>query len=195
MKSLGIKVALCALLLSAVAASSFGGRKNPPPDPKFLAIEKIVVLPVVDLREGKKDKVNLESLRKGTVKRLQHKNYAIGPNDNVGTNGEIIEEDLSDAKPAWVQHLGPSDARWVMVIGLGEAHSQITFGSSGNAQVVGYLFDKQDGSVVWKGTGIGQVGQGGLMGMTMKGFMKSAALDGALNNLLSSIPKIPKKKK
>jgi hypothetical protein len=193
MKSFAIKLLVCLLVLAVLPVNCFGKNHELPPDPRFAAIDQVVVLPVVDARAGKKDNVNLESLRKSAISNLKRKNYAVDQTDNAGTAGEILEEDLNDAKPEWIKRLGPPEARWVMVVELNEAHSNITFGSTGNAEVAGFLFDKQDGSVLWKGTGIGQAGQGGLMGMAMKGMMTGAALDSAMANLLSGIPKLPKK--
>lgn len=193
MKSFAIKLSLCALMLCVLQINCFAKRNKLPPDPRFVAIDQIVILPVVDTRPGKKDNVNLQSLRKSAMNNLKRKNYAVDQTDNKGTAGDILEEDLNDAKPEWIKRLGPQQARWVMVVGLSEAHSKITFGSTGNAEVIGFLFDKQDGSVLWKGTGIGQAGQGGLMGMAMKGMMTGAALDNAMRNLLSGIPKLSKR--
>jgi hypothetical protein len=195
MKSIAIKLSLCVLALAILPVNCFGKRHELPPDPRFAAIDQIVILPVIDARAGKKDKVNLESLGKTTAGVLKRKNYTAIRTDNTGTAGEIVEEDLNDARPEWIKRLGPPEARWVMVIGLGEIHSSLTFGSTGNAEVIGFLFDKQDGSVLWKGTGVGQAGQGGLAGMAMKGMMKGEALDNAMGNLLGSFPNLPKKKK
>jgi hypothetical protein len=195
MKSFAIKLSLCVLALTILPVNCFGKRYAPPPDPRFVAIDQIAILPVVDLRAGKKDKVNLESLRKTTEGVLKRKNYTAIRTDNAGTAGEIVEEDLNDARPEWIKRLGPPESRWVMVVGLGDVHSSMTFGSTGNAQVIGFLFDKQDGSVLWKGTGVGQAGQGGLAGMMMKGMMKGEALDNAMFNLLGSFPNLPKKRK
>lgn len=189
MKRQMVRFCLCAFVLLWLPATGFAKHSKLPPDPRFASIGQITVLPVVDNRAGKKDKVSLDSLRKAAVKNLKHKNYSVTENDNTGPVGDIAIEDLDEADPAWVKRLGPPDSRWVLVIGLDDVHSKITFGSTGNAEVVGFLFDKQDGSVVWKGTGVGQAGQGGLMGMAFKGFMNGAALDNAMANLLSGIPK------
>jgi hypothetical protein len=93
-----------------------------------------------------------------------------------------------------VRKLGPAEARWVMVVSLGDVTSKVTFGSTGNAEVSGYVYDKQDGKLIWKEKGVGQAGQGGLVGMMMKGMMKSAALNSAIDNLMRSVPKRPKPK-
>jgi hypothetical protein len=189
MKPLFVKTSFCMIVLLLLSATCLANRAKLPPDPRFASIGQIVVLPVVDNRTGKKDKISLDSLRKAAINNLKHKNYSVTGSDNTDVSGDIAEEDLNDANPTWVKHLGPPDSRWVLVIGLEDVHSKITFGSTGNAEVVGFLFDKQDGTVLWKGTGVGQAGQGGLLGMTLKGFMSEAALDNAMANLLSGIPK------
>jgi hypothetical protein len=195
MKSLARSRTLIGLLLPNLACTSLAARpKAPPPDPKFLAIDQIVILPVVDARAGKKDNVNLETLRNSAKSDLKSKNYRFSVSDTTGKTGDIVQEDLDDSKPEWIKGLGPSDARWVMVLGLGDVHSKVTFGSSGNAEVFGFLFDKQDGSVLWKGTGVGQAGQGGLLGMAMKGTMSTSAIQTAVANLMVGIPKLPKNK-
>lgn len=195
MKSSVITFSLWMLILAALPVNSFGKRHSPPPDPKFLAIGQIVILPVVDARAGQKGKVDLNSaLRKTAQKNLKSKNYAVIVSDSIGNVGEVVEEDLNDAKPEWIKRLGPPEARWVMLVGLRDVHSKITFGSTGNAEVFGSLYDKDSGSTIWSGTGVGQVGQGGLLGMAMKGAMSTSAIQTATFNLLGSIPKVPKKK-
>lgn len=195
MKSQTIGLSLWAfVLLGALPASGLG--KSLPPDPKFLAIEKIEILPVVDARAGRKDSVDVDKYLRGTVgKNLTSKNYAVTLNDSTGSVGEIAEEDLDGAKPDWIRRLGTSDSRWVMVVGIRDVHSKTTFGSTGNAEVFGLLYDKDSGSVVWKGEGRGQVGQGGLLGMAMKGVMSASAIQAAAFNLLKDVPKVPKAKK
>lgn len=186
---MGVLIAIV-LVCNCLAAKE----KKPPKqiDPRFTAIENIVILPAIDARSGKKENVKLEDVQKSTLKGLEKKHYKVSLSDNAGTVGEITEEDLKDAKPDWIQKLGPAEARWVMVVCLGDVASKMTFGSTGNAEVSGYLYDKQTATLVWKDKGIGQAGQGGLAGMMMKSSMKGEALHAAIYNLLSSIPKLPK---
>jgi hypothetical protein len=193
MKSFAIKLSLCLLVLAALEARGFGKKHEiPPPEPRFMAISRIDILPILDLRVDKKDKVNFEALSKIAAGILQKSNYVAYPTVDRGTVGEIAEEDLTDAKPEWVKRLGPSQARWVMVLGLNDVHTKMTFGSTGNAEMIGFLFDKRDGSVVWKKTALGKQGQGGLLGMAMKGAMVDMAAQTAVANLLDDIPKRPK---
>lgn len=195
MKSFALKLSLCGLMLAVLPVTCFGKHHDEQTDPRFQAIDQITIIPAVDLRVDKKDNINLDKVAKNAAGTLKQKRYSTALSDSKGVTGEIAEEDLNDAKPEWVKRLGPVDARWVMVIGLADVHSKMTFGSTGNAELTGFLFDKRDGSVVWKGKGVGQAGQGGLLGMAMKGAMSEAAIDSALVNLFSSIPKAPKKGK
>jgi hypothetical protein len=182
-------------IVIVLACNCFTAKAKKPPkeiDPRFTAIENIVILPAVDARSGEKKNVKLENLQKSALNTLKRKNYKVSLADNAGTVGEITEEDLNDAKTAWIQKLGPADARWVMVLCLDDVASKTTFGSTGNAEVSGYLYDKQTATLIWKDKGVGQAGQGGLLGMAMKSTMTGAALDSAVYNLLNSIPKLPK---
>jgi hypothetical protein len=183
-----------ALLLTAIFGVECVAKKRPkpPPDPKFMAIQNISVLPVVDSRAGEKASVNLEKLQASAVNALKSKRYPATTASSSGEIGQLAEEDLQDAKPEWVKKLGPQDERWVMAVCLRDVTSKMVFGSTGNAELSGYLFDKETGEAVWKGKAVGQAGQGGLAGMMMKGAMKSAALDSALFNLFMSIPTRPK---
>jgi hypothetical protein len=195
MKSFVISLFTSMLVLAVVPVNGLS-KSHEPPDAKFMAVEQIVILPAVDARAGKKGRVDLNRwLRKSAQKDLKRKNYSVSLSDSTGDVGEIVEEDLSGPTPQWIKRLGPPDSRWVMVIGINDVHSKTTFGSTGNAEVFGALYDKEAGSVLWNGKGIGQVGQGGLMGMAMKGAMSASAIQIATLNLLHEIPKVPKKRK
>lgn len=157
---------------------------------EFTSIDRIVVLPAVDLRVEKKINVNLDKQITGaTEKIIRNKGYRTSLGNTMGEVGAVIEEDLKDAKPEWVKRLGPPDARWVMVVCLIDVATTLTFGSTGNAEVSGYMYDKETGVMVWKDKGIGQAGQGGLAGMLMKGLMDEEAIGSAMGNLLASVPK------
>jgi len=185
---------LTVLLFAAASVVGAAPRKKPavPPDPRFLAIQNIAVLPIVDARAGDKASLNIAKLQTNVVKALQRKRYPVSAASTAGDAGQIAVEDLEEAQSAYVKKLGPANERWVMVVLLDDIHSKMTFGSTGNAELEGYLFDKDSGECVWKGKGVGQAGQGGLLGMSMKGMMKSEALDAAVMSLLASIPTRPK---
>lgn len=182
------------LLLTAICSVLSAAKKKEkiPPNPRFTAIQNISVLPVVDARAGKKAGVNLGKLQGSVVRVLKKKRYFVGAASTSGEAGEIAIEDIGSADPKYIRKLGPPSERWVMVVFLDDVASKITFGSTGNAELQGYLFDKDSGDLIWKAKGVGQAGQGGLVGMTMKGMMKGAALDAAVSSLLASVPNLPK---
>ena len=182
------------LLVTVLAAIEVSGKKKEtiPPDPRFASIENISVLPLVDARAGKKSGVKLDKLQDSVIHSLRKKNYSASAAMTPGDAGEIAIEDIQGASPNYIKKLGPSTERWVMVIFLDDVASKTTFGSTGNAELSGFLFDKDHGSLVWSGKGVGQAGQGGLMGMAMKPMMKEEALSAAVLDLLAGIPKLPK---
>jgi hypothetical protein len=157
-----------------------------------LAIQGVSVLPVVDARAGKKAGVNLEKLQGHVVKALQQKRYPASAAGTSGQSGEIAIEDMDSADAAFIKKLGPADERSVLVVFLNDITSKLTLGSTGNAELSAYLFDKDGGRLLWRGKGVGQAGQGGLIGMPLKGMMKGQALDAAVVSLLAGIPNRPK---
>jgi hypothetical protein len=166
---------------------------KPPPDPRLLAIQSVSVLPIVDARAGKKANINLEKLQSSAMNLLKNKKrYPASAASTTGDAGQIAVEDLQSASALFVKKLGPADARWVMVICLEDVVSKVTFGSTGNAELSGYLFDKDSGELLWSGKGVGQAGQGGLIGMAMKGMMTDAAVDAAIGNLFAGLQDRPK---
>lgn len=154
-------------------------------------IERIYVLPVVDIRFNKEPELpKLNKWVLGKVKgQLKRKKYTFTLVSDTSIVDNITEEDLKEVDAEWVKNLGPSGSRWVIVIALLDARSKLTFGSTGNAEVSGYLFDKKDGSMVWRDKGIGKVGQGGLIGMVLKGMMLGDAIKMATIDLMKSFPK------
>lgn len=185
---------LTVLLAAVICVVEGTAKKKPviPPDPKIMAIQNISVLPVVDARAGEKASVNMVKLQGSVVKGLTRKHYPVSAANTSGDAGQIAVEDLENPQASYVKKLGPTSDRWVMVVLLDDIHSKIVFGSTGNAELDGYLFDKDSGELLWKAKGVGQAGQGGLIGMSMKGMMKSAALDAAVRSLLNSMPNRPK---
>lgn len=158
------------------------------------ALDKIVVLPALDNRIDKTIDVNIEKqIREVGVKSLERKDYQVTVSDDLGDGiTQILEDDLRAADIEWVKRLGPAKSRWVMVLMLVDVTTKLTFGSTGNAEVGGFLYDKQAGALVWRDKGIGKAGQGGLIGMCMKDMMDEEAISNAMNNLLASIPEKPK---
>jgi hypothetical protein len=152
-------------------------------------VDPIFVLPAVDSRIDKESPIDLETqVRHAGVEILRARGYRAELGASAADAGEIIDEDLRSPQPAWVKSLAGDGARWIMIVELIDVSSQLTFGSTGNAEVAGYLFDAEDGKLVWRDKGVGQAGQGGLLGMVVVAAMDDAALSAAMSNLLSSMP-------
>ncbi len=154
-------------------------------------VENILVLPIVDLRFNKEPELpKLDKWVQGMVKsQLKRKKYTFTLVSDRTIVDNITEEDLKKVDAEWVRNLGPSGFRWVVVVVLLDARSKLTLGSTGNAEVSGYLFDKKDGSMMWRDKGIGKIGQGGCIGMALKGMMLGDAIKIATLRLMESFPK------
>jgi hypothetical protein len=161
-------------------------------DPSYpeLGIDVITLLPAIDARVDTTEEVNVqEQIREKGKDKLEGKGYEVTLSDITGNAGQITEDLLKSGDSQWIERLGPPEARWTMVLMLVDVSTKLTFGSTGNAEVVGYLFDREKGTIVWRDKGIGKVGQGGLLGMVLKGAMDEEAISEAMNDLMSSFPK------
>jgi hypothetical protein len=161
-------------------------------DPGYpeLGIDMITLLPAIDARIDTTEEANVEEqIREKGKDKLEGKGYEVTLSDITGNVGQITEDLLKSGDPQWIGRLGPPGARWTMVLMLVDVSSTLTFGSTGNAEVAGYLFDRGKGTILWRDKGIGKVGQGGLLGMVLKGTMAEGAISEAMNNLMSSFPK------
>jgi hypothetical protein len=156
-------------------------------------VDLISILPPVDARLDKKEKVNLQKeLNKAARSKLKKKRYKVQLIDTDSTNSVITKDDLETYDAAWIKKLGPGDANWVMVLVLDDVVTKLSFGSTGNAEVSGFLFDKQSGTLLWRDKGVGKTGMGGLAGMMMIASMDEEAIRLAVIDLIASIPKRPK---
>lgn len=189
------------VMLALVFTTGCGGLPMKPAihlDPGFRPkeIDLITILPAIDGRFDKKIKVNLEKqLNKLAKQLLKRRRYEAQIVDNYGAETQITKDDLKSGDAEWIKKLGPSDANWVMVLVLDDVVTKLTFGSTGNAEVSGFLFDKETGTLVWRDKATGKAGQGGLIGMAMKGMMNGQAILFAVDSLITSIPGRPKSPK
>jgi hypothetical protein len=92
------------------------------------------------------------------------------------------EDDLKTPDEGWIRRLGTDNARWVLVLALEDAESHRTFGSTGSAIVMGDLFDRTSGKLVWRNVGAGRACSVWLA-------MSSAAIDAAVVTLSRPIEK------
>lgn len=154
-------------------------------------IETIYVLPVADLRFNKdKELPKLDKWVHKIVKdKLKDKKYGCTILSDRSLVSSLTEDELKNFDTQWVKSLGSSESRWIMLFALWDARSKLTFGSTGNAEVSLYMFDKQDGSLIWKDKDVARVGMMGLAGMFMKGSMLGDAVKNAIMQLMINFPK------
>ena len=175
-----------------------GGCAGPPKIPIYLApgfeistIDEIGLLPAIDSRIDKTEDVDVQRLLHDDVKEvLEDKGYKITSSTAIDSAAGFSDVTLKSGNADWIRRL-PSDRRWVMILVLADVETKLTFGSTGNAEVAGYLYDKVNGTVAWRDKGIGKIGQGGLIGMMLKGLMAESAISVAMTNLVASIPERP----
>jgi hypothetical protein len=161
-----------------------------------LLVDQITVLPVVDLRIEKPENLTIDKINDWTKITIESRLKKFGYKVNILSDrilvDKLTEDDLSSKDPVWLNEVTSPGSNWILVVGLIDVMSKLTFGSTGNAEVTGYLYNKKDKTVLWHDKGVGKTGQGGLMGMAMKGFMARDAVNIATYDLVSSIPKKPK---
>ncbi len=164
---------------------------------KMRLAEPIYLLPFVDLRVDKTKNLNLDD---NAMRRLspsfEKKGY--GPLKAVKDRKwveSLVEDDFTHPDSSFLAVLGPEKAHYLFCPVLHDFKSKLTFGSTANAEVSGYIVDKKRGKIVWRHKGIGQAGQGGLMGMAMKGIVEEEAVNNALLSLSVAIPQngVPQK--
>ena len=100
----------------------------------------------------------------------------------------IQEENLKHPNPAWLADMGPREARWLLFIAIHDVSSKLTFGSTGNAEMSGFIFDKISKKLVWQNKVAAQTGRGGLLGMALKGNMLETAISIGINDILEGLP-------
>ena len=160
-------------------------------DPNFhqSEIDRITLLPAIDARIDTSLVVDTHGqIRERVMDHLEGKDYQCTLSESIGDVGQITEDLLKSGDSSWIKRLGPPEARWTMVLMLIDVSSEMSVGSSGNAEVAGFLFDKEKGIILWRDKGIGKAGQSGLAGMFFKGNMDEQAIREAMEDLMSTFP-------
>ncbi|MGA2468551.1 MAG: hypothetical protein ABSH06_29945 [Thermodesulfobacteriota bacterium] len=159
------------------------------------SISKITLLPVLDSRIEKKTDVNIPlHILEAGMRILNMKRYKVILSDNMGGVEQITENDLKSEDSEWIKQLGPTEARWVMALVLVDYRTKLIFLSlEGYAEVAGFLYDKENGRIVWRDKGIGKsTSPSGLLGVAAgivyENRLCKLAIYLAMDNLLASIP-------
>ena len=181
------------LLLGALTVL-VGCASTKPPDyvaPDFDPglVDEVVVLSVVDHRIDRSKELQLDDwLLPMTEKALRKKKYTCTVHPGASLTASVTRVALDAPTPEFITALQPESAKWVLLLVLHDARSKITFGSTGNAELSGYLFDRERGTLVWRNKETAKVGQGGLLGMAFKGTMQKSAITQATRELLGTFP-------
>lgn len=154
------------------------------------AISDLAVAPALDMRVDKSETLNLDEYVHVTAKQLMvERGYKVVTYADRSLVSALQAEPTRDAiNPTIKDFVIPDGPRHVLLFGLIDAYSKLTFGSTGNAEMFGYLIDQDRHEVLWSSKAVGQIGAGGLLGMTMKGLMTQSAIQIATQNLVNSIP-------
>lgn len=153
------------------------------------AIEHMVIMPVLDFRFDKEKELDLDNLvHKSVENELKRRNYQYTCLKERALIDAIEPEDLEELKVDWVSDMEPGQSQWLLFIALLDSSSKLTFGSTGSAEMTAYLVDKDAMEIVWRNKEIGRMGQGGLVGMMMKGAMESSAIQIASSKLMHALP-------
>jgi hypothetical protein len=121
-------------------------------------------------------------------KALLKKKYACTVQPGAALTASVTRDALDAPTPEFIMALPPESAKWVLLLVLHDARSKMTFGSTGNAELSGYLFDREGGALVWRNKETAKVGQGGLLGMAFKGGMQKSAVTQAAQAVLGTFP-------
>lgn len=189
-KTRGLRLLWCVISVGTMA----GCATIKPPDfiaPGFStgAVDQIALLPVIDNRVDKSTKLKLDDwILPMAEKSLDEKGYAYSLYNDQSLVSGITLDALEAKDPDFIAKVGPSSTRWVLLFVLEDSSSKLTFGSTGTAEMSGYLFDKKSKKLCWRDKEVSQVGQGGLIGMLMKGGMEESAIEAAARSILQTLP-------
>jgi hypothetical protein len=153
-------------------------------------VNEIAILPVLDLRADKSKSLNLDEwVHKMSKQRMKKRGYEIvvyGDRGLIRSLQNIPQRDILDQTINNYELDGAS--RWIMIMCLEDSYSKLTFGSTGNAEMSAYFIDQEKHELLWKHKAVGQIGQGGLIGMAMKGVMERSAIEVATTKIVNSFP-------
>jgi hypothetical protein len=152
-------------------------------------IDTLTVMPVLDLRINKEKEFDLDKIVHKVVEtelKKRHYKYAIVKNRALIAN--IDQDSLESRDNKWISNIDSNGGRWILIIALLDSYSKLTFGATANAEISGYIYDKNNSELIWQQKAIGSIGMGGLIGMSMKGLMEHDAILQAAQNLMTSIP-------
>jgi hypothetical protein len=199
---------LCLLFACAIPFIFTGCATPKPPtyqNPAFStsSIDEITVLSVIDARVDKKKKFKWDKMLPNPTKdKLKGKGYKARVILDPALVSGITQQAVERADPEWIKSLGPPDAHWIFVWSVTDvAHQVVTtdsaaeavflglWGPSGQAGMAAVLFDKQEGSIVWRNDAHSRTKPAfGLLGMAMAGLVDNDAIEAAFQEIIAGFP-------
>jgi hypothetical protein len=185
-----LAVSFLAFSLPGNTAPKYTPPKYLSPDFQVAEVTTLAVLPVLDLRADRSEALELDAwvhrIGRYLIKRRGYQTTFYGDRTMIESLQQLSQAELVEAQ---VQGLRvPEVGRWLLVFGLVDSYARRTFGSSGNAEMVAYIVDQQEGRVLWRHDTIGQIGMAGPVGRMMKGLMERSGIEVATKTLIESIP-------
>jgi hypothetical protein len=155
-------------------------------------VDELCVLPVLDHRVDQSRPLKLDKWVLPIVKRqLKKKRYKYSIQQDRSLVERITRDTLDAPTPEWIASLEPQASRYILMLVLEDVSSTLTFGSTANAEMSGYLFDKQSRSLVWRNKELVRTGQGGLIGMAAmaaRSLMERSVIKEATTKLFKALP-------
>ena len=152
-------------------------------------VDSVQVLPVLDLRVDQSEQLDLDKLVFPIAENfLEDRGYPYTLEPDRSFLSDISRDDLEAPTREFITSLPPAPAKWVLVLSLDASSTELGFGATGNAEMSGYLFDKQNGQLTWRNKELGRVGQGGLIGLAMQGLMEESAIQQANRLVFQALP-------
>ena len=182
------------LVMSVALLCFISNCATKPPDfvaPGFTSaqVDMLCVLPVLDHRVDQSKQLKLDEWVLPIAERnLEKKGYIYSIQRDPSLVEAISRDTLEAATPEWIASIEPQASRYILMLVLEDSSSKLTFGSTGSAELSGYLFDKQSRSLVWRNKELARLGQGGLIGMAMKSTMERSAIEQATIQMLRTFP-------
>ncbi len=194
---------LCASLIGLVVIyllTSCAGQPKPPiyadPDLNNIQFETVTLLPIVDRRVDKSYELDLESnIGKRVEKNIKKKGYSVIRQTTFSDTLQVTNEKIAEMEPYELKALGGEKTDYMLIVYLDDALGKTGFGYTFKIEATALLINKQTGSMLWKDKGIGSHGQAGLFGALMSAGTKAEAMDQCVKKMLSSFPKIQRKRK
>jgi hypothetical protein len=182
--------------LCVVVAYLLGGCATVTPDflaPGFTAaeVDSLCVLPVVDHRiDQTKQMKNLDDWVIPLVKRrLKKKGYSYTIEKDRSLVEKVSRDSLETSTPEWIADLGPAGSMYVLMLVLEDSAKKLAGGSTGKAEMTGYLFDKSNRQVVWRKKDMERIsGGGGLVGLVALITIEHDAIVKATKKVMSAFP-------